>query len=157
MKETKILVVTSFGPVLLDVIKEHLPKEATKIKEPLKSNPSVNLGYYITKIAKRKGWTVEEVNSWLGSIKDENPGSAFSIVAREIALDLDRKYDDHIENSEKIYTVSTLDGRIHEVCKAHIKNYRNFAAFRTIEDARFACTILRDILKEMFKTDAKGQ
>ena len=46
-----------------------------------------------------------------------------------------------------------FDGRITKANKAHIKNYRNFAGFRTIEDAKIGCTITRDILKEMFKNN----
>ena len=45
-----------------------------------------------------------------------------------------------------------LDGRITKANKAYIKNYRNFAAFRTIEDAKIACRIVKPILKEMFKS-----
>lgn len=162
MEEMKILVMTSFGPVPFEAVKEHLPKEAVEFIEgmaelKMAEAPNVDLGYYIEKIADRKGWTPQKVNGWLGSIENESPIAAFNIVAREIAIDLDKKYEDHIENSEKIYVISPLDGRIHEVCKAHIKNYRNFAAFRTIEDARFACTLLREKLKGMFKTNAKRQ
>ena len=46
-----------------------------------------------------------------------------------------------------------FDGRITKANKAHIKNYRNFAAFRTVEDAKTACSIVRDILKELFKNN----
>lgn len=153
---------TSFGPVPFEAVKEHLPKEAVEFIEgmaelEMTDATNVDLGYYIERIANRKGWTAQKVNGWLGSIEKESPIAAFNIVAREIAIDLDRKYEDHIENSERIYVISSLDGRIHEVCKAHIKNYRNFAAFRTIEDARFACTLLREKLKGMFKTNAKRQ
>lgn len=45
-----------------------------------------------------------------------------------------------------------LDGRITKANKAHIKNYRNFAAFRSVSDAKIACSIVRDVLKEMFKS-----
>ena len=45
-----------------------------------------------------------------------------------------------------------LDGRITKANKAYIKNYRNFAAFRTIEDAKIACRIVKPILTEMFKS-----
>ena len=78
--------------------------------------------------------------------------AAVNIVLREIACILDEKYPDHINKSDKIYIISTFDGRIHEVSKAYIKNYRNFAAFRTIEDAKIACNIVRDQLKDMFKS-----
>lgn len=161
MKEKKILIMTSFGPVPFEAVKEHLSKEAVEFIEgiselkKLAPIPNINLGDIIQNIANRKGWTVAKVNGWLGSIENESPIAAFNIVAREIAIELDKKYEDHIENSEKIYVISPLDGRIHEICKAHIKNYRNFAAFRTIEDAKFACTLLRDKLKGMFKANAK--
>lgn len=115
----------------------------------------VNLDYFVNEIARKKGWKLERAAGWINSIADLNPGAALNILLREIAVCLDRKYEDHIENSEKIYCVSMLDGRIHEVCKAHIKNYRNFAAFRTIEDAKYACNILRNQLKDMFKSNAK--
>lgn len=122
---------------------------------PIKTEESVDLSFFINRIAEKKGWKFDKANGWLGSIAEISPVAAFNIVVREIAIYLDHKYEDHIENSEKIFAISTLDGRIHEVCKAHIKNYRNFAAFRTIEDAKFACNLMRDQLKGMFKKNAK--
>ena len=80
------------------------------------------------------------------------PSAAFSMVLREIAIELDKKYKDHINNSPEIYVISLLNGKITKATKAHIKNYRNFAAFRSIEDAKIACRITKDILKEMFKS-----
>lgn len=106
----------------------------------------------IERIAKRLGWKPQKVEGYLNNMVAIMPMSAFNMVAREIAVMLDEKYPDHINKSEKIYCISPLDGRIHEVCKKHIKNYRNFAAFRSIEDAKIACGILREPLKEMFKS-----
>lgn len=120
-------------------------------------DPSVNIDYFIKEIAKKKGWNPERATGWLNGIAELSPIAAFNIIVREIAVYLDKKYEDHIENSEKIYVISSLDGRIHEVCKKHIKNYRNFAAFRTIEDARFACNLLREWLKGMFTKNAKRE
>lgn len=123
-------------------------KECKKVEDAPKAE--YDLGFFIQKIADKKGWRFEKANGWLGSIEEINPSAALNIVLREIAVELDKKYDDHIEKSEKIFVISHLDGRIHEMPKAHIKNYRNFAAFRTIEDARIACSILRDHLKKMY-------
>lgn len=114
--------------------------------------PTYNLDYYIGKIADRLGWKPEKVYNYLNGIDSILPAAAFSIVLREIAIDLDRKYEDHIENSPEIYVINMFDGRITKANKAIIKNYRNFAAFRTIEDAKIACRITRDILKDMFKS-----
>ena len=110
------------------------------------------LEYYIQKIADKLGWKVEKVYNYLNSVDAILPAAAFSMVLREIAIELDKKYEDHIEKSPEIYVISMLDGRITKANKAHIKNYRNFAAFRSISDAKIACKITKDILKEMFKS-----
>lgn len=115
------------------------------------SNASL-ISNIIQRLSDRMGWKPQKVEGYLDAINGIMPMAAFNIVLREIAIMLDMKYPDHIENSEKIYCISPLDGRIHEVCKAHIKNYRNFAAFRSIDDARIACGILREHLKDMFKS-----
>ena len=111
----------------------------------------MDINFYIEKIAARLGWKPEKVYNYLNNIDSILPAAVLSMVLREIAVELDKKYKDHIENSPEIYVISMLDGRITKANKAHIKNYRNFAAFRTIEDARIACRIVKPILKEMFK------
>lgn len=115
-------------------------------------NTSPTISKVIDRLADRLGWKPKKVEGYLNGISEIMPMAVFNTVIREIAIMLDEKYPDHINKSEKIYCISPLDGRIHEVCKAHIKNYRNFAAFRTIEDAKLACSILREPLKEMFKS-----
>lgn len=121
-------------------------------KSVVETEIPMELEYYIQKIAEKLGWKVEKVYNYLNSVDAILPVAAFSMVLREIAIELDKKYEDHIEKSPEIYVISMLDGRITKANKAHIKNYRNFAAFRTIEDAKIACRITRDILKEMFKS-----
>ena len=143
------------------VTKDILPKliEAGIVTTTIPKNPvaetkvPMELEYYIQKIAEKHGWKIEKVYNYLNSVDTILPAAAFSIVLREVAIELDKKYEDHIERNPEIYVISLLDGRITKANKAHIKNYRNFAAFRTIEDAKIACTITRDILKEMFKNN----
>lgn len=103
--------------------------------------------YYIHSALKRLGWG--KPLSFL-QLQTVYPAAAFSILLREIAIELDKKYEDHIENSPEIFVVSPLDGRISIANKAHIKNYRNFAAFRSVADAKFACKVLRSYLKDMY-------
>ena len=120
-------------------------------KSVVETEVPMELEYYIQKIAEKLGWKVEKVYNYLNSVDTILPAAAFSMVLREIAIELDKKYEDHIEKSPEIYVISMLDGRITKANKAHIKNYRNFAAFRSVSDAKIACSIVRDILKEMFK------
>ena len=117
-----------------------------------KTEVPMELEYYIQKIADKLGWKVEKVYNYLNSVDTILPAAALSVVLREIAIELDKKYEDHIENSPEIYVISLLDGRITKVNKAYIKNYRNFAAFRTIGDAKIACNIVKGLLKELFKS-----
>ena len=121
-------------------------------KHCIKSEVPMNIDFYIERIATRLGWKPEKVYNYLNNVDSILPAAALSIILREIATELDKKYKDHIENSPEIYVISTLDGRITKANKAHIRNYRNFAAFRTIEDAKIACKIVKPILKEMFKS-----
>ena len=113
----------------------------------------MNLHYYVEKLAKKLNWKVEKVYNYLNTIDSVYPAAAFSMILREVAIELDKKYEDHIEKSPEIYVISMLDGKITKANKAHIKNYRNFAAFRSVNDAKIACSIVRDILKEMFKNN----
>lgn len=117
----------------------------------VESEVPMELEYYIQKIAEKLGWKIEKVYNYLNSVDTILPTAEFSMVLREVAIELDKKYEDHIEKSPEIYVISMLDGRITKVNKAHIKNYRNFAAFRSVSDAKIACSIVRDMLKEMFK------
>lgn len=140
------------------VTKDILPKllEAgivtTTKSAVVESEVPMELEYYIQKIAEKLGWKIEKVYNYLNSVDTIFPTAAFSMVLREVAIELDKKYEDHIEKSPEIYVISMLDGRITKANKAHIKNYRNFAAFRSVNDAKIACRITRDILKEMFKS-----
>ena len=110
------------------------------------------LANFLEKIAERLGWKVDKVCNYLTTLDELHPAAAFFVVLREIAIHLDLKYPDHIKNSPEIYVISLLDGRITKANKAHIRSYKNFAAFRSIEDAKIACNITRDVLKEMFKS-----
>lgn len=112
----------------------------------------MNLHYYVEKLAKKLNWKVEKMYNYLNTIDSVYPAAAFSMILREVAIELDKKYEDHIEKSPEIYVISMFDGKITKANKAHIKNYRNFAAFRSIEDAKTACSIVREILKELFKS-----
>ena len=137
---------------LPELIKAGIVTIAKPEKSVTKAEIPMEMEYYIQKIAEKLGWKIDKVYNYLNSVDTILPAAAFSMVLREIAIELDKKYKDHIEKSPEIYIISTLDGRITKANKAHIKNYRNFAAFRTIEDAKIACRITKDILKEMFKS-----
>ena len=131
-------------------VKQTLDKPVSPVQKD--SEVPMELEYYIQKIADKLGWKIDKVYNYLNNVDAILPAAAFSMILREVAIELDKKYEDHIEKSPEIYVISMFDGRIVKANKANIKNYRNFAAFRGIEDAKIACRITKDILKEMFKS-----
>lgn len=101
-------------------------------------------------LSKKTGWKPDKLNGILSTIESVNPWAATQIVLKEIAIELDKKYEDHINKSEEIYAVSPQDGRIHKINKKTVKNYRAFPAFRNVEDAKIACSLIRENLKSIF-------
>lgn len=104
----------------------------------------------IESLSKKTNWKEEKLLSILTTLHLANPWAATQMVLKEIAIELDKKYNDHINKSEKIYAISPQDGRIHEINKKTVKNYKAFPAFRSIEDAKIACSLIREHLKSIF-------
>lgn len=104
----------------------------------------------IESLSKKTNWKEEKLLNILTTLHLANPWAATQMVLKEIAIELDKKYDDHINKSEKIYAISPQDGRIHEINKKTVKNYKAFPAFRSIEDAKIACRLIREHLKSIF-------
>lgn len=104
----------------------------------------------IESLAKKTKWKEDVLSNILNTLHLVNSWAATQMVLREIAIELDKQYDDHINKSEKIYAISPQDGRIHEINKKTVKNYKAFPAFRSIEDAKIACSLIREHLKSIF-------
>lgn len=132
-------------------IKE-VEEEAISYKKPVPPSVyDVTFETIIMSIAKRLKWKVVNVFKYLDNLAYINEGAVLSILLREVAIILDRQYPDHIENSEKIYTIDMAKGEIVEVKDIHkIKNFRNFAAFRNIQDAVTAKKVLKDFMLAAF-------
>lgn len=160
MKQKEILVMTSFGPVPFDVVKNHIDPAIAKAVEEnkeaiisaMEKDVPTDLDYYVNSLAQKKGWKPEKMANFINNLAEINLGATFQVIIREVAVEFDRKYKDHIENSEEIYCVSLTNGHIFKLNKEFIKNFRNFAAFRTLDDAKLACKITRSLLKAMFKS-----
>lgn len=147
-KETFILTEKSLqklidkGVVIVKVVPEEDPLNVDKVIEHL---------------AARVSFKLKDLYDLLYQFSKVNETAVFSTLLKECALILDEKYPDHISDSKQIFVVSTLDGKITEIPKACIKSFKNFAAFRTLEDARTACRVLKFIIRKLFNgTKQKG-
>lgn len=116
------------------------------------TDPSIDLMSCIMKTLKR-----HRVDNYVGlpvfeSLSSTCPHMVLNLVLMEIAFELDKKYPDHISDSERIFTISMTDGLIHEVPKKMIRSWGGFPAFRTMEDAKLAYSIVADDLRKLFKS-----
>ena len=126
------------------------------IKEVEEEGTYVDLNFYLEHLANRVHWNVDNLRKYLGNLYTIYPAAVFSILLREIATVLDEKYDNHIENSKEVYVISCLSGEISKVKDLNkIKNFKNFAAFRTLENAILAKKILEEPMKQLFRRNGK--
>lgn len=126
------------------------------IKEVEDKGTHVDSNFYIEHLAKRIHWNMGNLKKYLGNLYTIYPAAVFSILLREVAIVLDEKYDNHINNSKEIYSISLFNGEITKVKDLNkIKNFKNFAAFRTIDDALAAKHILKGLSDVLFKSNGK--
>lgn len=115
-----------------------------------KENIPMNLEFYVSKLEKQLGQesgflTMLQKATWRIA-----PASVSDLLLMFIAKYLDEQYPDHIRESKELFGVD-VDGRIVRLNPKEIKTFRTFAAFRSLDDARIACRILKPLKKKIFK------
>ena len=160
MGEKLIKVVELFGipvPVAqIEVNETTLPdliKHGIVVTEGSDSDIDITIEGAVQHLANRIGWNKENLERYFNNLYKISPAAVFEIVLKEVAILLDKKYPNHISNSKEMWVINKVNGEIQKLKDmSKIKSFQHFAAFRTIEDAKIACRITRDILKEMFKS-----
>lgn len=164
MKDNEILVMTSSGPVPFDkadipegvkgilskILKDLFPEGNEDLKrcKPAVS-PEMTIEYYEQKIADRNNLPYGTIDDILELLWDIQPGCVLSILLRAVAMEMDLNYPDHISQAEDIWVVNIADGQIVKI-KNPGKGYRNFAAFRCLDDAKGACLVLKPLFKKIY-------
>ena len=145
IRTNKLEASTAERLVRLGVLKEYgVPKaENITINDMFKL-----IGEWIVGTPDAVGTIVELLNTLPDYIK-------FEMMLRAAAVLIDRKYPDHINNAkvDKYYTINMTDGKVCEVPKKSIKNFRNFAAFRTLDDIKIATKLLRPLMKHIWPSE----
>ena len=127
----------------LHIIYENFSKYSSK-------DENRDIKYYVKLLADKHGWKEDKMNGFLGKVYEINPGAVISIILKEIAIELDKKYPDHIRFSPEIYIFSANRGRIVKLNKDTIKTFKFFAAFRTKEDAEFAIKVIDELIPKKY-------
>ena len=130
-----------------------LIKHGIIVAEGSDSDIDITIEGAIQHLANRIGWNKENLEKYFNNLYKISPAAVFEIVLKEVATLLDKKYPNHISNSKEIWVINKVNGEIQKLKDmSKIKSFQHFAAFRSLEDAKIACRITRDLLKEMFKS-----
>ncbi len=95
-------------------------------------------------------FSLEYFNKYVNKLLTIEPSIVFSMYMKELAIILDKPYPQHISKCEEVYVFSNVRGKISKMPTSIAKNFRNFAAFRTLDDAKIACATMRKLIKKMY-------
>lgn len=141
-----------------EVLDKAVADGALTIAGSTEGGTHLSIEFYVEHLADRIGWKMSNLVKYLDNLYKIYPTAVFQILLREVAIVLDQKYPDHIERSKEIWCISLVTGEIHKMPESNrhlIKNFRNFAAFRTLDDAMAAKHILKVPMKELFARPVK--
>lgn len=77
------------------------------------------------------------------------PSAVIGMILKEIAIELDSAYPNHISKSTYIFVIATSRWEVVPILKSSITNYKGFAAFRTVADAQYALDIVKPLIYSM--------
>lgn len=137
------------------LLKKLIDAGQIKVVEEEQDTKTILWNKILSNLNAKTGWDNAKLSNILRTLEGTNLWAVLQIVLKEAAIELDKKYENHINDSKHIYAISPQDGRIHELNKAHIKSYKAFPAFRTIEDAKIACSFISKELKSLFPNAQK--
>lgn len=128
-----------------------LIKHGIVVAEGSDSDTDITIEGAVQHLANRIGWNSNNLDKYLDNLYKISPAAVFSVLLKEVAIMLDERYPDHINKSKEVWIINTLDGGIKQIKDLHkIKNFRNFAAFRSLDDALMAKKIMAPALKDLY-------
>lgn len=104
----------------------------------------------IEKLTKQLGYSKEMCTEFFATLYKVNPTACLVVLLKKIAVELDKKYPDHISKCDEVFFISTATGEIHTVSTDKVTSFNGFAAFRTLEDAKTAKRQVQPILNDIF-------
>ena len=116
----------------------------------------VDMGEINERISKKLGCSPLHAMRFMDTLAKLDATACFNIILKEIAFKLDEKYPDHIKNCKEIYIFNLAEGVIRKISTHSIKYFKTFAAFRTEEDAKAACRVLKPLIKFIFNDKQKN-
>ena len=115
------------------------------IKEKNIFKPNLDFHYYREKLAKRIGLSWENYLSWENATSKSASPILLQALLKEVALELDQKYDGHISDAKEKWYIDINRGTAIKGIGDPVHYYSSI--FRSKEDAELACTIMNPLMK----------
>lgn len=120
-----------------------------QLKNDIKDNErieKINIYYITDRLAVKRSWSLETMRDFLNDLKRINRAAYCSVILKEIAIYLNSRYNDNIEEINKGWYISLIDGM---PCYTNITyEPKGYATFRTLKDALAAWYVVHnDIIK----------
>lgn len=141
----KIQVTMPFYEEGADVL---IDKGVIERRENKEDDIPMNEGFYINRLERKHLGTIFHI------LCEKYPSLAFQMLLKEIALYMEQNDGEPLSSYDKVYAISTINGKIVEIPKEKIHNYSTFAAFSSRENAEKAKKILK-ILHDRLYGDSK--
>ena len=155
---TKIL--TTFDEDSIDVLKDLGIVIEKDVKKDVKDEKfdiafiDCHLRMVYEYIANKLDISIQGAKNYLMDLEDISPTAALNIYLKRISNKLINKYDKTpIRKLPEIYIISLYKGKVKAICPKDIKNLKNFAWFRSKEDAEFARRCVINLIEKMFGKD----
>lgn len=158
MGEKLIKTVDLFGfPIPIEVIEVNkstlvdLIKSGIIVEECTDDTSDITIENVVKHLANRIGWDIKNLEKYFDNLYKISPVALFEIILKEVAVILDAKYPDHISNSKEIWIINKVNGKIQKLKDlSKIKNFKHFAAFRSLEDAITAKKVMAPALEDLY-------
>lgn len=135
--------------LLVKVIYTDKPAKLEADQSP-KPEPPKDVSFYVELLAASMNWKPQKMARYLETLLKLYPITVFNLLSRAIAEYLDQSYPDHISKAKEIWVISTINGTPMQAPKGQLTDFRNFSAFRSKEDADFACEVLKDLWENLY-------
>lgn len=135
---------------LMDVLNQIADEHADDVKEDEEDEEEYtdedfkeDYQSIVSHMAKRNDWKEENVRKYLDRLFSLSPIACITAIAMELAYMMDESYEDHIEDSEELYSINFGTWDIIEVTDIREDLFKDsLPLFRTEEDANDAIDIL---------------
>lgn len=107
--------------------------------------------YYVEKLAKKLNITFEDCSAMLNCLMAYAPATVFSLLSKQVALELDANYEGHIGKSKELFGIELTTGYIIPIKITESSHLKNIALFRSVDDALLAINILKPVYMRMFE------